>query len=75
MEPNNTPIKAEARDLNFKWFFLVGFVLGSFAWFGPLAYLLLKRIKEWDEAHLQWLSRLSAAVLVLVALLLIFEKI
>jgi threonine/homoserine/homoserine lactone efflux protein len=65
----------EAHHPNFKWYFIIGFVIGSLAWFGPLAFLLLKKIKEWDETHLQFLSRLSAAVLVLVAILLIFEKI
>ena len=64
----------ESHDPNFKWYFLAGFVIGSLAWFGPLAFILLKKIKEWNEAHLQLLSRLSAAVLVLVAILLVFEK-
>lgn len=65
----------EAHDPNFKYYFLIGFVIGSLAWFGPLAFVLLRKIKEWDEAHLQLLSRLSAGVLVLVAVLLVFEKI
>lgn len=65
----------EAHDPNFKWYFLPGFVIGALAWFGPLAFILLKKIQEWNEAHLQLLSRLLAALLVLVAILLIFEKV
>lgn len=65
----------EARHVHYKWYFIGGFVTGSLAWFGPLAFILLKKIRQWDEAHLQLLSRLSAAVLVLVAIILIFGKI
>jgi len=32
----------EAREPNFKWYFMSGFILGSLSWFGPLAFILLK---------------------------------
>jgi arginine exporter protein ArgO len=65
----------EARRPAFKWCFCGGFILGSLSWFGPLAFVLLAKIREWDEAHLHTLSRLLAAVLVAVAFLLVLEKI
>ncbi len=63
---------SEARELWFKEFFLGGFLIGAILWFVPLAFIFLKRLKEWSEESHSFLSRLSSGTLVLVALYLIF---
>jgi len=62
----------EAREPWFTEFFLVGFLIGSILWFGPLAFIFLKKLNRWSEDNHTFLSRLSSATLVLVALYLIF---
>ena len=44
-------------------------------WFIPLAFIFLKKLKQWTEGNHAWISRFSAVLLVVVALyLIIFEK-
>jgi len=62
----------EAREPQFKEFFLGGFLVGAMLWFVPLAFIFLKKLKHWSEKNHSFLSRLSASTLVLVALYLIF---
>ena len=63
---------SEARTPWFKEFFLGGFAIGSVLWFGPLAFIFLKKLKRWSEKNHSFLSRVSSGVLVLIALYLIF---
>lgn len=65
---------AETRQAGFKERFLVGFVLGGWAWCGPLAFIFLKKLKKWSEKNLHFTSRISAALLLIIALFLIVEK-
>lgn len=58
----------------FKEFFLFGFLIGGCLWAFPLAFVLLNRLKKWAENNEQFTARLSAALLILVAVFLIFEK-
>jgi len=62
----------ETRELWFKEFFLTGFLVGAMLWFIPLAFIFLKKLKRWSEENHSFLSRISAGMLVLVALYLIF---
>ena len=62
----------EARGPQFKEFFLGGFAIGAMLWFVPLAFIFLKKLKNWSEENHSFLFRLSSGALVLVALYLIF---
>jgi len=62
----------EAREPWFPGFFLAGFLVGAMLWYFPLAFIFLKKLKHWSDKNHAFLSRLSAALLVLVAVYLIF---
>jgi len=62
----------EARGLRFEEFFLGGFLIGALLWFGPFAFIFLKKMKRWSEENHSLLTKLSSGALVLVALFLIF---
>ncbi|HNX68967.1 MAG TPA: LysE family transporter [Candidatus Omnitrophota bacterium] len=64
----------EMRQPWAKEFFLAGYPIGAGMWFGPLAFIFLKRLSRWGERNSGVTSKLSAALLILVALFLIFEK-
>lgn len=57
----------------FKEFFLVGFFLGALSWFFLLAFVFLKKLEKWTQKNHALLSRLSVAVLLLVAAYLVFD--
>ena len=58
----------------FKEQFLLGFLAGAMAWFVPFTFIFLKKLRKWTEGNHPFISRLSAAVLVLVALFLILYE-
>lgn len=62
----------EAREPWFKEFFLGGFLIGAILWFIPLAFIFLKKLKGLSEENHSFLSRISAGMLILAALYLIF---
>jgi threonine/homoserine/homoserine lactone efflux protein len=62
----------EARAPLFKELFLLGFPLGGWLWFVPLAFIFLKKLTLWTEKNHTVISRISGGVLILVALFLIF---
>ena len=62
----------EAREPWFRDRFLLGFLIGGFLWFAPLAFIFLKRLTLWTEKNHTTISRISGGVLILVALFLIF---
>lgn len=62
----------EAREPWFTNLFLAGFLIGALLWFFPLAFIFLKKLNRWSAENHVFLSRLSAATLVLVAFYLIF---
>ncbi len=64
----------QTRQPWFKEFFLAGFVMGGLSWFIPYVAFVMKHVKKWDPDHLHFLSRLSAASLVIIAFVLIFER-
>jgi len=65
----------ETREPWFKEFFLGGFLLGAMLWFVPLSFFLLKKLNRWTETNHSLVTRLSAGMLVVVALyLIVFEK-
>lgn len=65
----------EAGTPLFREFFLAGFCVGGILWFGPLAFIFLRKLKHWSESNHSMISRVSAFVLVGVAVFLaVFEK-
>ncbi|MDD5217362.1 MAG: LysE family transporter [Candidatus Omnitrophica bacterium] len=64
----------EGREMSFRWFFMPGFILGSFVWFVALAAFFLKKIKNWPEEHLRIVSRITAVMLLAVAAILVVEQ-
>lgn len=63
-----------ARQNWFKELFLFGFLVGGLSWAFPFVFVFLKKLKKWNEKNLQVTSRLSAALLILVAFFLMFER-
>ncbi|HXV28539.1 MAG TPA: hypothetical protein VD913_06190, partial [bacterium] len=63
-----------AHVRGFRYLFLSGFIAGALSWFVFLALALLPRIKTMGENQFHWISRISAVFLLLLALILIFEK-
>lgn len=65
----------EARDLDFPWTFLAGFLVGASVWFFFLARFLMPRVRTFSERTLYRFSQITAFVLLLAALALAFLKI
>lgn len=62
--------EAESEVIKLK--ILGGFFAGALGWFLILALVLLPKIRQWGDAALHYLSRLSAVILLLAAVILIF---
>ncbi len=61
-------------SLQFRLLFVGGFFAGCMSWFAILSFFILDHIRQWGEDRLHLISRLSAALLLIAAGVLIFEK-
>ena len=65
---------ASAQEGLFPFFFLGGFSLGGIFWFLILSAVLLPRIQKWTDQRFHIISKIFAVLLLIGAVILIFEK-
>ena len=63
-----------AQENLFPFLFLVGFSLGGIFWFLILSLVLLPRIQKWTDQRFHIISKIFAVLLLIGAVILIFEK-
>lgn len=64
---------AEATHQHFHYQYLAGFFGGGMIWICILCFLILPKISAWGEKPMQILSRISAVILIICAIVLIFK--
>ncbi len=66
---------ASARILQNRWIFMSSFVTGAAVWFFFICFWVLSHARKWNEERLHLLSRITAVLIALAALALVFTKI
>ena len=65
---------ASAQEALFPFLFIGGFSLGGILWFLILSLVLLPRIQKWTDRRFHIISKVFAVLLLVGAIILIFEK-
>lgn len=63
-----------AHPDQFHWRFLAGFWVGGTLWFFTLASLIIPLCRNWKDAYLTLISRMTACLLILVGIFLVSQK-
>ncbi|MCB9799216.1 MAG: LysE family transporter [Candidatus Omnitrophica bacterium] len=63
----------DATQQHFHYEYLAGFFCGGLIWVSLLCFLILPKIRAWGERPLYLISRISAIILIICAIILIFN--